>query len=109
LQPSVQSDLSYVLIFCLINERGKPQLSARLVPLEQTPLAERTESFVLSCAVPTGDYVQAAQAMYRLLIAPVESQIANKKRLILCPDSTLWMCHFKRCITGSAFCWSNMS
>jgi CHAT domain-containing protein/Tfp pilus assembly protein PilF len=103
LQPSVQSDLSYVLIFCLTNERGKPQLSARLVPLEQTPLAERTESFVLSCAVPTGDYVQAAQAMYRLLIAPVESQIANKKRLILCPDSTLWDVPFQALHNGKRF------
>ncbi len=103
LQPSAQNALSYVLIFCLTNEQGKPHLSARLVPLENIPLMERTESFVLTCAVPTGQYQQEAQAMYRLLIAPIESQIANKKRLILCPDSTLWDVPFQSLYNGKGF------
>jgi CHAT domain-containing protein len=103
LQPSIQDGLGYLLIFCLTNERGKPHLSAHLAPLENIPLTERTESFVLTCAVPTGRYEQEAQAMYRLLIAPVQSQIANKKRLILCPDSTLWDVPFQSLYNGKGF------
>ncbi|MCS7065240.1 MAG: CHAT domain-containing protein, partial [Fimbriimonadales bacterium] len=90
LQPSAQAGKSYLLLFCLTNERGKPQLSAHLTPLGETPLAERTESFVLTCAVPNGIYEREARAMYRLLIAPVESRLAGKKRLIICPDGSLW-------------------
>ncbi len=103
LQPSLQDGLSYLLILCLTNERGKPHLSARLMPLENIPLMVRTESFALSCAVPTGQYQQEAQAMHRLLIAPVESQITNKKRLILCPDSTLWDVPFQSLYNGKGF------
>jgi CHAT domain-containing protein len=100
LQPAGATGPSYLLLFCLTNERGKPRLSAHLTPLSETPLAERTESFVLTCAVPNGDYEKEARAMYRLLIAPVESLIAGKKRLILCPDSTLWDVPFGALLTG---------
>lgn len=105
LQPSARSggQAEYLLLFCLTNERGKPQLSAHLIPLGDTPLAERTESFVLTCAVPYGKYESEARAMYRLLIAPVESRIAGKKRLIICPDSTLWDVPFQALLRSKGF------
>jgi len=103
LQPSVQTDKSYLMLFCLTNERGKPRLSVHLTPLGETPLAERTESFVLTCAVPNGKYEQEARALYRLLIAPVESRIADKKRLIICPDSTLWDVPFQALLGSKGF------
>ncbi len=103
LQPAPQTGKSYLLLFCLTNERGKPQLSAHVTPLDGTPLAERTESFVLTCAVPNGDYEKQSRAMYRLLIAPAESRLAGKKRLIICPDAELWDVPFQALLNGKGF------
>mgnify|MGYP001773397747 CR=1 FL=1 len=103
LQPSAQAEKSYLLLFCLTNEGGKPRLSAHLTPLGDKPLAERTESFVLTCAVPNAPYKEEARAMYRLLIGPVEARIAGKKRLIICPDSTLWDVPFQALWSDKGF------
>ncbi|MCS7065497.1 MAG: CHAT domain-containing protein, partial [Fimbriimonadales bacterium] len=101
--PTSEGRVEYLLLFCLTNERGKPRLSAHLTPLGDTPLAERTESFVLTCAVSDGKYEKEARAMYRLLIAPVESRLAGKKRLFLCPDSTLWDVPFQALLSDKGF------
>ncbi len=103
LQPSAQAGNDYLLIFCLTAERGKPKLSARVIPLSEPPLAERTESFVLTCAVPNAEYRARAIEMYNLLIAPIASKLAGVKRLVICPDSTLWDVPFQALLDGKQF------
>jgi CHAT domain-containing protein len=49
-----------------------------------------------------GDYAQAARRLYDLLIAPAETALAQKKRLLIAPDQTLYYLPFESLLAKEA-------
>ncbi len=94
---------SALMLFCLSNEQGKPHLTAHPIFTEGQPLAELTESFVLTCAVPNGDYAELSNRLERILLEPARTRWAEKRLLIICPDVELWDVPFQAIQTNRGF------
>jgi tetratricopeptide (TPR) repeat protein len=79
-----------VRVFVVGNAGGKPTLSTHQVSGDYAALRQDAAAIHAACADPRQAYAAHCQKLYAALIRPVESEIAGKKRLIICPDGALW-------------------
>jgi CHAT domain-containing protein/Tfp pilus assembly protein PilF len=82
--------LDQTVLFVVTSWQAQPEVHACRLELSSTALSAQTEAFRQVCADPRKPYQSRAQTLYRLLIEPVQKQLAGKKRLLVCPDGLLW-------------------
>lgn len=79
-----------VVCFRVETGTGEPTLRwGGLRSLQCAELRREVELFRGQCATEDIRYAETAQRLYRMLLAPIEDELRNKKRLIICADGPL--------------------
>ena len=90
------------LLFVVTRQEGAPVLSTHVLPIKQASLAQQVNALRTACSDPRKPYRPAAQSLYQTLIAPAQSRLAGKKRLLICPDGVLWDVPFAALLSGDS-------
>src|SRR5581483_7801030 len=82
-------------LFVVTRKAGKPQMNVYRLKADVGAISRQARAFRDACAgrpdTPAErPYKDLARQLYHLLIAPAETALAGKRRLILCPDGPLW-------------------
>jgi len=82
------------LLFVVTATKGKPVLTVHVLPVTQDKMKERAESLHDMCAAAK-HYKDTAERLCADLLPPsVLKRIADKKRLVICPDGSIWEAPF---------------
>lgn len=93
--PTATALVEYVItderlhIFTARRSGGRAQVAVHTVPVSKTALAADVSSYVAKLASRRLEYRDDARGLYKLLLAPVASEIGSKTVLII-PDGPLW-------------------
>ncbi|HZP81829.1 MAG TPA: tetratricopeptide repeat protein, partial [Chthonomonadaceae bacterium] len=84
-----------IALFVVTQQTGRPRLNVYRVKSAGGAISRQARTFRDACAgrpdTPAErPYKDLARQLYHLLIAPAETALAGKRRLILCPDGPLW-------------------
>jgi CHAT domain-containing protein len=87
-------------LFVVTRKGDKPRLNVYRLKADVSALARKAQAFRQACAgrpdTPAErPYKDLARQLYRLLLAPAETALTGKHRLILCPDGPLWNLPFQ--------------
>ena len=87
--------LDKTVLFCATLENGKAVVTTFPIAKPRRELVKLVEDFRGVCADPrqdakSQDYRSKARDLSALLIAPAAQQLSGKKRLLICPDASLW-------------------
>lgn len=72
------------------DRRANLELNAYQLPVKPAELSELSARFLQLLATKDQSSVQAARALYDVLLKPAEEQFIAKSRLIIVPDGVLW-------------------
>jgi len=79
-------------VVCFRIESGTGEATLRwggLRKLQCAELRQEVERFRRQCALEDVGYAETAQRLYRMLLGPIEGELRNKKRLVICADGPL--------------------
>jgi CHAT domain-containing protein len=81
-----------VILFAVtINPKSySPSIKIFRLPIKSKDLSSKVTSFRLYLAERHPLFIRASRDLYKLLIKPVEAQLAGKKRVCIIPDVFLW-------------------
>ncbi len=96
---SNKNKLDKTVLFCVTTKNGKASVRAYPISRTRAQLTKLADDFRAACTNPKKDYRHQARALYALLMAPADKQLAGKKRLIVCPDGPLWGLPFQALMT----------
>ncbi len=97
------------LEYCLGDERSflfvvtREGLSSHVLPgasAIETPVRQVRASLAEPNMLLVGQYVRAAQALYRMLVEPAADVVARKRRLLVAPDGALHLLPFEVLLAG---------
>lgn len=88
-------------VFAVTTRRGKAQVRAVRLPISYQELAAQAAAFRKSCSDPRKAWEPQARKLYSVLIRPLKSWLAGKKKLIVCPDAALWDVPFAALLKGN--------
>ncbi len=63
-------------------------------------LRKQVEAYRDMVAMKDLDYEEAGRALYRLLLAPAQSELSGKTKLVVLPDGVLWQLPFQALVAG---------
>ncbi|HXI17925.1 MAG TPA: CHAT domain-containing protein, partial [Chloroflexota bacterium] len=96
-----EQGLDKTVLFCITAKNGKATVSTYSIDVTRQQLTTLADDFRAACADQKKDYRHQARALYALLVAPADKQLAGRKRLIVCPDGPLWGLPFQALMTPS--------
>jgi CHAT domain-containing protein len=80
----------------LVRRRGGGvSIHCRTIPVRRDVLEKKAERFVRAVAARDRLYAPAARELYRLLLAPFDSELRGIKTLCIIPDGPLWQLPFE--------------
>lgn len=82
------------IVFAVRRKGHSLDVRARVLPLPRAKLAKRIERFMKAIEQRDADYAEPAAALYRALLAPVESSLAGASMIAIVPDMELWTLPF---------------
>ncbi len=82
--------LDRTLLFCLTTEGGQPRLELYPINQPRKELAALVEALRRTIVGRRADLATPARRLAEVLLQPADRQLADKKRLIVCPDGPLW-------------------
>ncbi len=80
----------YFAVFVVTRHNGRPHLKTYSVKIQHSDLEKRCRALRKDCTNPKNAFQGEAEALYRVLIKPVEPELKGKMRLLICPDGVLW-------------------
>src|SRR5262249_16210670 len=91
----VTEDATY--LFAVTKAPGNPAAETRVftLPIKQTELAKRIESFRDQLAGRDLGFRAAARQLYDLLVRPAQALLRGKTNLVIAPDDKLWELPFQ--------------
>jgi len=80
-----------IAIFTVEREAdGEPKLGLQLVKADRDEFGKRVAAYRDSLAARDPGYRAEAQKLYRMLLAPIATQLAGKTSVVIVPDGPLW-------------------
>ena len=83
--------LDQVLVYVATVDAGKPSVTVHSLAMNSDEIVDDAEQLREACASPKHAYKSLARKLASLLLPPdVLQRLANKNRLIVCPDRAIW-------------------
>src|SRR5262249_41547179 len=94
----VTDDVTYLFVVTKPQGRAAAETNVFTIPIKQTDLAKRIESFRRRVAERNLIFRAPAQKLYDLLLKPAQSLLGGKSSLVIVPDDLLWELPFQALI-----------
>lgn len=106
----VAEDAAYIFLLTKSPKANAPQLTVRKIPVSRNQLENSIINLRNKLAAENYDFADQSAELYNLLIRPVEEKLANKKKLVIVPDSVIWSLPFQSLKANSTdFLWERFS
>lgn len=107
----VAEDAAYVFLLTKSPKaNAPPQLTVRKISVSRNQLENSIINLRNKLAAENYDFADQSAELYNLLIRPVEDKLANKKKLVIVPDSVIWSLPFQSLKANATdFLWERFS
>jgi len=107
----VAEDAAYVFLLTKSPKANAlPQLTVRKISVSRNQLENSIINLRNKLAAENYDFADQSAELYNLLIRPIEDKLANKKKLVIVPDSVIWSLPFQSLKANATdFLWERFS